>query len=76
MSESRPRDEFDAVRAGREALSREYPAAPRTRGDREAWNSTSYQTVQSTEKRSVSRSDPATLSKMSYESARITYYIS
>jgi hypothetical protein len=51
MSESRPRDELDAVRAAREALSREHPAAPRARGDREAWNSASYQTVQSTEKR-------------------------
>jgi hypothetical protein len=29
-------DELDAVRAAREALSREHPAAPRARGDREA----------------------------------------
>ena len=44
-------DELDAVRAAREALSREHPAALRARGDWEAWNSASYQTVQSTEKR-------------------------
>ena len=29
-------DELDAVRAAREALSREHPAASRARGDREA----------------------------------------